>query len=74
MDDGIYITNWLGGNANMTTGDFSFGFQGHLIENGRKGASITEMNVTGNYAEILDRAPEDSEVYRAAYKHVGGAP
>jgi len=58
VDDGIYITNWLGGNANLTTGDFSFGFQGHRVENGQFTASITEMNVTGNYADVLGRLVE----------------
>lgn len=51
--DGIYVTSWLGGNADMTTGDFSFGLRGHLIEGGELTAPVSEMNVTGNYAELL---------------------
>jgi PmbA protein len=53
--DGIYVTSWLGGNANMSTGDFSFGLRGHLIENGEIVAPVSEMNVTGNYGEILEK-------------------
>jgi|APSaa5957512622_1039677.scaffolds.fasta_scaffold13788_2 PmbA protein len=51
--DGFYVDGWLGGNADPTTGDFSFGIRGHRIENGAKGAPITEMNITGNYLELL---------------------
>lgn len=52
---GFCVRGWLGGNANPTTGDFSFGFQGHRIEGGRLGAPVSEMNVTGNYLELLAR-------------------
>jgi PmbA protein len=56
--DGIYVTSWLGGNANMTTGDFSFGLRGHLIEDGELTAPVSEMNVTGNYAELMKHLTE----------------
>jgi len=49
---GFYVTGWLGGNSDGTTGDFSFGIRGHKIENGKKGAPIMEMNVTGNFLEL----------------------
>jgi len=55
VSDGILVTSWLGGNANATTGDFSFGMRGHLIENGVIGEPISEMNVTGNYTDLLQR-------------------
>jgi len=58
VGEGIYVTSWLGGNANPTTGDFSFGVRGHLIEGGKPGKPISEMNVTGNYLELLDRLVE----------------
>ena len=53
VGEGIYVTSWLGGNANSTTGDYSFGIRGHLIENGALGEPISEMNVTGNYMDLL---------------------
>ncbi len=56
--DGVLLTGWLGGNANMTTGDFSFGFQGHRITAGARAESLTEMNVSGNYAELLQHLVE----------------
>lgn len=55
VGEGIYVTSWLGGNANTTTGDYSFGIRGHLIEDGELGEPISEMNVTGNYMDLLQR-------------------
>lgn len=55
---GIYVTSWLGGNADGTTGDFSFGLRGHLVENGKIGAPVGEMNVTGNLADLFSRLVE----------------
>ncbi len=50
---GILVTSWLGGNADPTTGDFSLGLRGHLIEGGKIGAPITEMNATGNLLKLF---------------------
>ena len=52
---GLWVDAWLGGNANMTTGDFSFGFAGRRIEGGELAGAVSEMNVTGNYADLLGR-------------------
>jgi len=53
--EGVYVTSWLGGNADGTTGDFSLGLRGHLIENGRIGRPVGEMNVTGNLRDLFAR-------------------
>ena len=53
--DGIYVTSWLGGNANMTTGDFSFGLRGHAVRDGALAEPVSEMNVTGNYGDLLQK-------------------
>jgi PmbA protein len=45
---GIWVTGFNGGNSNSVTGDFSFGIEGFLIENGEISISINEMNITGN--------------------------
>ncbi len=50
---GIYVTGWLGGNSDSTTGDFSFGLEGHLIEGGKIGATVGEMNATGNLVDLF---------------------
>ena len=55
VGNGIYVTSWLGGNADNTTGDFSLGLRGHLIENGQIGRPVGEMNVTGNLRDLFSR-------------------
>lgn len=52
---GILVTSWLGGNIDPTTGDYSLGAAGHLIENGKVGAPVGEMNITGNIRELFSR-------------------
>jgi PmbA protein len=64
--EGVYVTSWLGGNADSTSGDFSLGLRGHMIENGRIGRPVGEMNVTGNLRELftrLDEAGSDTYPY-----------
>ncbi len=58
VGSGVYVTSWLGGNSDSTTGDFSFGMRGHLIEKGKIGAPVGEMNVTGNLLELFSRLVE----------------
>ena len=53
--DGVYVTSWLGGNADATTGDFSLGLRGHMIENGQIGGPVGEMNVTGNLRDLFGK-------------------
>jgi PmbA protein len=55
VGDGVYVTSWLGGNADGTTGDFSLGLRGHMIENGQIGRPVGEMNVTGNLRDLFTR-------------------
>jgi PmbA protein len=50
---GVYVTSWLGGNSDSTTGDFSLGLRGHLIANGQVGRPVGEMNVTGNLRALF---------------------
>ena len=54
VSQGFYVTSWLGGNADSTTGDFSFGFRGHQIQNGQLTTPVSEMNVTGNFLTLLN--------------------
>ena len=55
VGEGVYVTSWLGGNADNTTGDFSLGLRGHMIENGQIGRPVSEMNVTGNLRDLFSR-------------------
>jgi PmbA protein len=49
----LYVTGWLGGNSDGTTGDFSLGCRGHVVSNGVIGPSVGEMNVTGNLLALF---------------------
>ena len=51
--DGFHVTSWLGGNADATTGDFSYGFRGFRIANGGKTGPVSEMNIAGNFLDLL---------------------
>lgn len=55
VGEGVYVTSWLGGNADNTTGDYSLGLRGHMIENGKVGRPVGEMNVTGNLRDLFAR-------------------
>ena len=45
----------MGGNSNGTTGDFSFGIRGLLVEGGEIVQPVGEMNVTGNLKDLFAR-------------------
>ncbi|MDL2323469.1 TldD/PmbA family protein [Bacteroidales bacterium OttesenSCG-928-A17] len=48
LKKGIWVTGFNGGNSNPTTGDFSFGIEGFLVEDGKLVKPLNEMNITGN--------------------------
>lgn len=58
VSEGYLVTSWLGGNSDRTTGDFSLGLRGHLIENGQVGQAVQEMNITGNLIELFANLAE----------------
>jgi len=49
---GILVNSFIGGNSNGTTGDFSWGLVGMLIENGKIVRPVNEMNISGNLMEF----------------------
>lgn len=55
---GILINDFLGGNSNSTTGDFSFGIVGILIENGKLTQPVNEMNISGNAKDLWNQLVE----------------
>jgi len=52
LKKGILVTGFNGGNSNPTTGDFSYGIEGFLIENGTIVKPVSEMNITGNMKSL----------------------
>lgn len=55
---GILVTSFIGGNTNGTTGDYSWGLSGQLIENGKIVKPINEMNISGNLIELWNSLAE----------------
>lgn len=58
VERGIWITGFNGGNSNSTTGDFSFGVEGFLIEKGIATTPVSEMNITGNILSLWSTLEE----------------
>lgn len=58
VNNGILVTGFNGGNSNSSTGDFSFGIEGFLIENGKLSTPVSEMNITGNMLTLWNSLTE----------------
>jgi len=58
IDKGILVTEFLGGNFNSTTGDFSNGIAGFYIENGEIKFPVNEMNISGNAKDLWSKLIE----------------
>jgi len=52
IEKGIFVTDFIGGNFNSTTGDFSNGIAGYYIENGEIKFPVNEMNISGNAKDL----------------------
>ncbi|RIJ48436.1 TldD/PmbA family protein [Maribellus luteus] len=52
VDKGILVTGFNGGNSNGSSGDFSYGIEGFLIEDGKITKPVAEMNITGNMKQL----------------------
>jgi PmbA protein len=58
VSNGILVTGFNGGNCNSSTGDFSYGIEGFLIENGKLTVPVSEMNITGNMLSLWNSLVE----------------
>ncbi len=70
VNKGILVTGFIGGNSNSTTGDFSFGIVGLLVENGKIVKPVNEMNISGNSKDFwqkLEQVGNDPYPY-SSYK------
>lgn len=52
VEKGILVTSFIGGNYNATTGEFSYGIIGELIQNGKVVQPVNEMNISGKYQDL----------------------
>jgi len=55
---GIYITGFIGGNSNPTTGDTSIGIIGQLFEGGEPVQAVSEMNISDNHLKLWNKLIE----------------
>jgi PmbA protein len=55
VERGLLVRGFIGGSSNATTGDFSLGVYGTLIEKGRLSRAVAEMNVSGNHRDLWTR-------------------
>ena len=55
LGTGVLLTGMLGGNADPSSGDFSHGFKGYEISNGKLGGPIGEMNITGSHKTLWSK-------------------
>jgi PmbA protein len=58
IDKAVWVTAFNGGNTNCCTGDFSFGIERLLIENGKPTIPVNEMNITGNLLSLWNNVLE----------------
>lgn len=54
----IFITGFIGGNSNQTTGDFSVGVIGKLYEKGAFVCNVAEMNMADNHLSFWNKLSE----------------
>lgn len=54
----IVITDFIGGNSNATTGDFSIGIIGKLFDKGQFVQNVAEMNIADNHLKFWNKLIE----------------
>jgi PmbA protein len=55
MKSGIFVTDFIGGNSNSTTGAFSLGLAGFRVADGERKEAISEMNLSGTHLDFWNR-------------------
>ncbi len=55
IDRGLYVTSMMGFGFNPVTGDFSRGAAGFLIENGELTSPVSEVTISANFDDLLQR-------------------
>lgn len=58
VNKGVLVTGFNGGNCNGSTGDFSYGIEGFLIEKGVIVHPVNEMNISGNMIDFWNTLAE----------------
>lgn len=58
VNKGVLVTGFNGGNCNGSTGDFSYGIEGFLVEKGEIVHPVNEMNISGNMVDFWNTLME----------------
>jgi PmbA protein len=58
INKGVLVTGFNGGNCNGSTGDFSYGIEGFLVEKGEIVHPVNEMNISGNMKDFWNTLAE----------------
>ncbi|MBK7132293.1 MAG: hypothetical protein IPH69_05525 [Bacteroidales bacterium] len=58
VSKGVLVTGFNGGNCNGSTGDFSYGIEGFLVEKGEIVHPVNEMNISGNMNDFWNTLAE----------------
>ncbi|HEY5504831.1 MAG TPA: metallopeptidase TldD-related protein, partial [Sedimentisphaerales bacterium] len=58
LGKGILVTDFLGGNSNPTTGDFSVGIFGQFFDGGKIVHPVSEMNIADNHLKFWHKLTE----------------
>ena len=58
LGKGVMVTDFLGGNSNPTTGDFSLGIFGQYFEGGKIVHPVCEMNIADNHLKFWHKLAE----------------
>jgi PmbA protein len=68
IEDGLYVTEFLGFGVNLVTGDFSRGASGLWISKGELAYPVEEITVAGNLKDMLFNISEigNDLVFRGA--------
>jgi PmbA protein len=62
IDEGFYVTEFLGSGGSIVTGDYSRGAKGFWIEKGQKTFPVSEMTIAGNLKEMFMNATPASDL------------
>lgn len=57
-DNAILVTDFNGGNCDTSTGNFSYGIEGLLIQGGTVTQPVSGMNITGNILDVWNRVSD----------------
>jgi len=58
VQQGLYVTEFLGFGVNLVTGDYSRGASGLWIENGEPAYPVEEITVAGSLRDMLNNISE----------------